>query len=100
MNTPFKGKWDGLAALVWMGALVVLVWPTPASRWLWLHLPRFFSSGNFSFVFWVYCWWPPVLVLAVSGLWRGNLFSKICAVPAICLAVGVEMIILLGNGGL
>jgi hypothetical protein len=92
MNKSPKSNWHGLAALVLATAIMFFfgIWPTSVSRWIWLHLPKIPESVGF--VFWWFVWWPPVLVLAVSGLWRGNTANKICAVLAICLAAGIVLI--------
>ena len=100
MNKSPKSNWHGLVALVYVAVIVLFfgVWPTSVSRWIWSHLPEI--PERVGFVFWAFVWWPPVLILGISGLWRGNVVSRICAVLAICLAAGAALIILLGNGGL
>jgi hypothetical protein len=91
MNKLPKGKWDGLAALILMAAIMALDWPTSFSRWVWSHLPE--SVG---FAFWCVCG-PLALVLIISGLWRGNTVSRICSILALCLvAVIVLMICMAG----
>jgi len=79
MITLSKGKWDGLAALVWVGVVVLFAVLAPVH--LWTRLPELFP-----FVFWTFVWWPPALALAISGLCHGNTAGRICAVTAICSA--------------
>ena len=86
MNKSSKGKWHGLAALIWMGAVAVF--------FLSMTNPIWFSSParEFCHVFWAFVWWPAALVLVISGLWRGNIVNRICAILAICLAAGIVLI--------
>ena len=78
-----KGKWDGLAALVWVAVVLVAARVIPVR--FWERLPEMFPSA-----FWTFGWWPPALILAVSGLWRGNVFGRVCAVVAIIVGVVFE----------
>jgi hypothetical protein len=95
MNKLLKGKWDGVAALIWVAAIVALIWPPFVSHWIWSHLPEI--PERVGFVFWWFVWWPITLVLAISGLWRGNTVSRICAILAICLAAGIVLITLMAG---
>jgi hypothetical protein len=93
MNKSYNGKWDGVAALIWVAMIVLFfgAYPTSVSYWIWSHLPE--MPERIGFVFWGFVWWPPVLVLSISGLWRGNTASRICAVLAILFAAGVVVIL-------
>ena len=80
MDTTIKRTSYGVAALVWMAVVVgilVLIPDFVWSRW----------SERWVLFFWEFCWWPPVLTLALFGLRRGTVTSRICAVIAILAAI-------------
>jgi hypothetical protein len=83
MITAQKGRWDGLFGLVWIGVVILYVVVTPIR--INNRLVEFF--GFVWTCFWMFGWWPPALYFAVSGLWRGNVASKVCAIITICAAL-------------
>ena len=86
MNTSIKSRWDGIAALVWLGAIIAITMLAPSSFWSYF-------SDSFLTVFWTFGWWLPILILAVSGLVLGNTTSKICALIAIFSAIAFAIFI-------
>ena len=90
MNVRALIKWNGCfgLGLVICGRLLVeAIWPRQNAM----------SSTPIAAVL-VMCWWLPVVLLAVSGLRRGNDGSRICGVIALCALVQFAVGPLLESG--
>ena len=84
MTAILKAKWHGVAALIWwlFGIGVIRTWgPYP--------LPEGFMIGM------LLGWLMPVLLLALSGLHRGSLASRVCAMLVIVTFVAFASVVLL-----
>jgi len=80
MNAFFSAKWHGVMALIW--SLVAF-----GVTALMIH--TFWAQDSFAgFMVWLFVGWlAPVLLLAISGVRRGSVVSRICAVLAIVALV-------------
>ena len=83
MNTKLKNKWDGFIGLAWLCLVIIYVVEIPTH--IHSRLSEYF--GFFWICFWMFGWWLPTLYFAISGLWRGNMVSRICAISTICVAL-------------
>jgi hypothetical protein len=75
MKTTIKNSWQGIAALIYSVAVVAVYRLMPSA--FWNH------NQTFTDAFWTFGFWPPILVLALWGLWCGNVVSRVCAILAI-----------------
>lgn len=84
MTAFLKAKWHGVAALIWWLFGIGVIWA-------WGRYPM--HEGL------VIClllgWLAPVLLLALSGLHRGSLTSRVCAILVIVTFVAFASVVLI-----